>query len=824
MRARFVLRNACAGVWFAALAALCSAPAAQGDVIALSASDLAKAGAEGVRVSSGGEYVVHVWAPQRQSWSATFAGSAIALAMKPAGDNPRPAWSQAGKARIEPGSRVTIAIATDPRASSAHATEKPEAAPSAAAAVSPVPALVVLSSEPQADPAQWLALARGNIDSVAPAHDPRRRKVRTNQEGAGFRAPGSADVWRLEARELREHLLVTLGLLPMLPKTPLNPVVRDPIDRDGYVIEHVTLETMPDFYLSGNLYRPKGKTGKLPVMLCPHGHWNDGRMNPEVQARCAHWAKLGAIVFSYDMVGYNDSKAFGHAFASPRLTRYGMSLATLQTYNSIRAVDWLSTLPDADPGRIACTGESGGGTQTFLLAAIEPRIAMCAPVVMVSDSFQGGCVCENSAGLRIGTDNVAFAALAAPRPMKLVGASGDWTKLTMSNAYPAIRDVYRLLGADADLSADVFDFPHNYNETSRFSVYSFLAPRLLGSVDPALLKEKDFRAENPDDLACFNTAHQYPGSAKTPAQLEEALVLICRRQTEKLAPRGPSAAWEAARGLMGVGFRERLGFTVPSAREIESHFVRTTEYAGWSAAHAVAVRASSGEATPFVTLAPEKPSGKATIVMSGRGKLGLLGTDGRPLPVVQSLLELGQTVIGFDPLYAGEAYDPLDPKSHRPDTAHFDCYNRVLAGDRLEDLALVLGWALAQSRFREVNVLGIGGAGPLVLLAAAQLEGARRVAVDLEGFDDGDGSIDPPAEIDLPGILRYGGLAGASALRAPLPLWISAPGANFASSFPLKAYELADAASALAQTAGSFNPEAAAHWLNDGASPTGEPK
>ena len=265
------------------------------------------------------------------------------------------------------------------------------------------PALLILNTDSQADPERVLDIVRGRVDTAGPAADRRRTEVRTNQEGAGFQPPSSAQAWRDRAMQLRQQILVTLGLWPMPPKTPLNPRIYDKLQRDGYTIEKVVLETMPGFTLSGNLYRPVGKTGRVPGLLCPHGHWEDGRVNVEVQQRCIRWAKLGCVVFMYDMVGYNDSKPFTHAFLNDRLRRWGFSLATLQTWNSIRAVDWLTSLADVDPARIGCTGESGGGTQTFLLTALEPRIKVAAPVVMVSDSFQGGCVCENAAGLRLAT-------------------------------------------------------------------------------------------------------------------------------------------------------------------------------------------------------------------------------------------------------------------------------------------------------------------------------------------------------------------------------------------------------------------------------------
>jgi len=104
----------------------------------------------------------------------------------------------------------------------------------------------------------------------------------------------------------------------------------------------------------------------------------EGRVHPDVQARCIRLAKLGCVVFLYDMVGKVDSEAFGHEFLNDRLDAWGLNLATLQTWNSLRTLDWIATLPDVDPARIACTGESGGGTQTFLLSALEPRVAISA--------------------------------------------------------------------------------------------------------------------------------------------------------------------------------------------------------------------------------------------------------------------------------------------------------------------------------------------------------------------------------------------------------------------------------------------------------------
>ena len=414
-RADVITRLAVVLVTLAASSDARAQPSEKAMTAVFTASEFPRLANDGTALPGAGRYTVKVWAPARQSWSLSINKSTLTLASKTKGDDAAPRWQTVGVLDASTNPRVKIVV-TGPKESpkvekaKAKAKDAKPTVPSAPA----LPALLVLSTDAAFDPSPVLDLIRVRLDSTDPMADPRRSTVRTNWQGADFEAPATAQAWRDRARHVREQLLVTMGLWPMFPKTPLKPESHGKLERDGYTIEKVALETFPGFHLAGNLYRPAGPmTGKRPAVLCPHGHWVDGRVNPEVQQRCIRLAKLGFVVFMDDMVGYNDSKDFGHVFLNDRLKRWGLSLVTLQTWNSIRALDWLSSLPDVDPARIGCTGESGGGTQTFLLAAVDPRIAVAAPVVMVSDSFQGGCVCENCAGLRLGTDNVEFAALTA---------------------------------------------------------------------------------------------------------------------------------------------------------------------------------------------------------------------------------------------------------------------------------------------------------------------------------------------------------------------------------------------------------------------------
>ena len=178
-------------------------------------------------------------------------------------------------------------------------------------------------------------------------------------------------------------------------------------------------ESLPGFFVTGNLYRPIGD-GPFPAVLSPHGHWTYGRLEntPTTSgpARAIGLARQGFVVFTYDMVGYNDSQQLPHTFGGRREHLWGLSLAGLQLWNGIRALDFLETLPYVRRDALAATGESGGGTQTFLLAAVDSRVKVAVPVNMISLHMQGGCLCENPPGLRLDTTNVEIAATIAPRP------------------------------------------------------------------------------------------------------------------------------------------------------------------------------------------------------------------------------------------------------------------------------------------------------------------------------------------------------------------------------------------------------------------------
>ena len=313
----------------------------------------------------------------------------------------------------------------------------------------------------------------------------------------------TAAEWAARKAYLREHILASAGLLPMPERTPLHPVVFGEVKHDDYTVSKVFFESLPGFLVTGNLYRPAGP-GPFPAILSPHGHWAYGRLENtslvSAPGRAINLARQGFVVFTYDMIGYNDSRQLPHTFGGPRESLWGLSLGGLQLWNSIRSVDFLDELPYVRRDALGATGESGGGTQTFLLAAVDDRIKVAVPVNMISLRMQGGCLCENPPGLRLDTTNVEIAATIAPRPLLMVSATGDWTAHTLEEEFPAVRGVYALIGAPDRVAAVRVDAEHNYNRESREAMYDMdgtVVPERAGRRAAARARVHARRPERP---------------------------------------------------------------------------------------------------------------------------------------------------------------------------------------------------------------------------------------------------------------------------------------------------------------------------------------
>jgi dienelactone hydrolase len=341
-----------------------------------------------------------------------------------------------------------------------------------------------------------------------------------NAAAAAERAQVLADVARMDAEhrdrsawdrrraELREGFLKGAGLWPLPKQGPLRVERRSLRRHDGYTVENVAIETLPGFYCTGNLYRPSAAHGQTAGVLCPHGHFKPlGRFRPEQQIRCAHLALMGATVLSYAMVGWQDST---------QTTHDDPNVLALQTWNSLKALDFLCGLPDVDAARIGATGASGGGTQTLYLALLDDRVKASAPVVILYPwSPPDGC-CRCEGGLPImresGSNCFEFAAAIAPRPQLVVSVGHDPTHDFPEVGYPFIRRAYAACGAAGDVESVLLPKEqHDFGPSKRAAVYLFLARHLrLAYADEV---EGRVAIEEPAAMEVFNAAHPRPAGA-----------------------------------------------------------------------------------------------------------------------------------------------------------------------------------------------------------------------------------------------------------------------------------------------------------------------
>ncbi|MCB0630974.1 MAG: acetylxylan esterase [Saprospiraceae bacterium] len=321
--------------------------------------------------------------------------------------------------------------------------------------------------------------------------------------------------WEKRADMIREGILQGMqwDKMDRFKDAPLNPIIHSSREMDGYIVENIAIESFPGFFVTGNLYRPLHKQDKYAAVLSPHGHLSDKRFTDYIQIRAAALARMGAIVFAYDMVGYAESTQVTHHMPIALL---------LQSWNSKRVLDYLLSRPDVDPERIGMTGGSGGGTQTFILTAIDDRVKVSAPVVQVSAHFFGGCVCESGMPVHKSahhqTNNVEIAALCAPRPLLLISDGNDWTRNTPRIEYPYIQKVFALYNAEHKVENIHLPLErHDYGYSKRSAAYNFLAHHLKLNSRAVPYNEgykEDFvRILSRNDLSVFNEEHPRPENA-----------------------------------------------------------------------------------------------------------------------------------------------------------------------------------------------------------------------------------------------------------------------------------------------------------------------
>lgn len=635
----------------------------------------------------------------------------------------------------------------------------------------------------------------------------------------------SKEEWAVRREDVKRRVLMACNLWPLPDQTPLNAVVHGRVERDDYTIDRVFFESVPGHFVTGSLYLPKKRGASMPGVLCPHGHWPNGRfmeagaaevkkqfdMKAEelecaarspLQARCVQLARMGCVVFHYDMLGYADSvqlfaddngkvqhrHGFNSAnavneqgkwtFLTPQADLRLQTNFGLQTWNSYRALDFLLTVDGVDPRRIGITGASGGGTQSMISAGIDDRIAAVHPCVMVSTAMQGGCTCENSHLLRINQGNIDIAALTAPRPLGMTAAD-DWTKELETKGLPDLKRLYAMLGAPDKVTAHIAtQFPHNYNLPSRIAMYHFFNKHFhLGLSEP--VKEREFVFSTKNDLTVWTKDHPAPTGDQVGDPHERAVCKWMTGQDEKhihsiLLSRDP-ATHQRMNEIVGGAWKTLIGRDLPAAGDVTFAPGKKEDRGFGIVVEGVTHLASAKEEVPCAFVYPQNWNGTCVLWLSL--KKGDLFIKGAPSPAVVALLDAGIAVARPE-LYLPDATE--NPKAGentkcKPGTFQEFCgytygYNPTLLARRVHDAmtTLVMMKTHPRNPAGKVIIVGVNGAAPVAAAACAMGKSSvDGLAIAPGGFTFA--KITSFWDVNfMPGVVKYGDMNGLLSICAPV--------------------------------------------------------
>jgi dienelactone hydrolase len=493
------------------------------------------------------------------------------------------------------------------------------------------------------------------------------------------------------------------------------------------------------------------------------------------------------------------------------------SVMGLHTLNSIRSLDFILGLPEVDPSRVAITGASGGATQVLLLAAVDPRLAISFPAVMVSTAMQGGCTCENASLLRVGTGNVEIAGLFAPKPQGMTTAN-DWTREMATRGFPELKQLYELLGAPANVMLHRGEhFPHNYNAVSRSAFYTWLNQHFkLGWPSPVV--ERDYERLARGQLTVWND--QYPAPKASGDDFERSLCRWLHEDSQRQLE-AASGSLVSFRRIAGGGVEAILGRTMETTGRVQWVHIDEREHDDYLEIVGLLRNRTHAEELPVIWLYPKRPGGRAVVWLEGSGKDGLFQADGTLKPEVRRLVDAGAVVLGADLILQGEflaggreARRNRLVANPREFAGYTYGYNHTLFAQRVHDVLglvkLIRGYEGGGfPRPTSVDVVGFGEAGPIVAAArAVAREDIDRAVVETRGWRFGE-LLDYREPGFLPGGAKYGDLPGMLALGAPGKVWIAGEAVP---ELTRRLYEAAGASGA-ATGAVAGDRSAAVDWL-----------
>lgn len=629
----------------------------------------------------------------------------------------------------------------------------------------------VAASEPvPADDRAWRSYPEGLI----PAADPLRFVIETALDDLEKRQePDSSTSWNARAPGLKRALARSLGLDPMPPRTPLNARITGRAEREFYTIENLLFESRPGFYVTANVYTPKGIDDPMPAVVVAAGHaMEDGKNRDLYQLGQLSLVKQGMIVLAFDPIGQGERMlpGFAHNLGYGSLL-VGQTNEGMIVWDAIRAIDYLSSRPEVDPGRMGITGNSGGGELAFYAMPLDDRIMAGASFCFVCSYAQwiehGGshCICNHLPGITREMEQFEIIGLNAPRAF-LAGNGTEDKIFPIEGVRETLRRagaIYAQLDAEDHIDGVEVPMPHGWSQPLREAGAAWMSHWLAARDRVDAIPESGITAEAPstEALLALKGAGMPPG-AETVVTLNRKLA---QKQREAYAtPPADMEDW-AQRATV---WRQDIWATLGGEPEVFEPAARTVSSFLWDGLQieVLSIEVEPGMEIGATLVSPDDGVARstATLFVGGFEQRGPAIRDGR----VTSFARQG-VVLVLDPRGTGESAGNLNQLA-----SDGIVFGRPLFAQQVWDLAQSARWL--EKRYQEVSVNGAGDGALLAIVAAALDAPFAQISVtDLLASYSYYLEDEQPQSIALsvPGILKVVDIPQLIALAGPAPIQIN---------------------------------------------------
>lgn len=604
---------------------------------------------------------------------------------------------------------------------------------------------------------------------------------------AGRKPPATLEQWKKQREELRRNLRRSFGQFPDSP-CGLNPKCIGVVQRDGYHIERLLIQSRPDVWITANAYVPAKRAGKVPAVLAVHGHWPWAKIDPHVQARCIGLVKLGYFVLVVDAFGAGEravdphAKTYHGSLFGAGLWPAGVPLLGLQVYDNMRAADYLQSRPEIDPDRLAITGASGGGNQTMYAGALDERFKAVVPVCSVG-TFQSyltgaNCVCETLiAGLTY-CEEGDILALVAPRALMVINATRDSLCFSVQEAAKSVaaaEPVFRLYGCQQKLRHLPVESKHDYNQPMREALYGWFDRWLRDRGDGSPVPEPPLETEELNTIRCFPDKQRPAPFHLLPSFMHEQ----AQARLAKLPQPATKAQWQATAQQQRDKLRDTILGGFPSPAPLAEKRVPIEPLDNRKREQFV-IDSEPGMRIPGWWMPTHSPDGAAPIVV-GIHPDGSSATMDQP--AAKTLLQKPCHLVTVDLRGTGRTASPIDALGDCPDhnSARWSIWlGRPLLAQWVWDILRTVDFAMHAAHndsTRPVSLLGFREAGLAAILAAAFDSRITRVAAvqTLASYVTDRPFAGHRMAALVPNILSVGDVPHLAALVAPRHLAIAAP-------------------------------------------------